>query len=516
MKDEIRMKQGNLEGEDRYATLLNNAGAIRAICAAVEGTLGPKGLDTMLVGSRGQVLVTNDGATILEQMDVTHPAARMLVQVAKSQQERVGDGTTTATVLAGALVAEGVAQVTRGVPVSKVVTGLQDGIRLATELLQARSRTLAGLHDPMLYRVAYVAAREDRQLAELVMAAAERLGVDTLRDDGYRLADSIAAHDKPVSEVWSGLLLKHKPIHAQMLAMELQMPKLLVMHDALEPEKQDEEAMMTDAGFQRYLLLKEEFQANLGKLLELDVRFIALDRGVDQEAEQFCADHGIIVLQRVPKRELQRICEHTGARPIRRTVLKKAPAELVPYLGACETLAYDARIEQVRLTGGAGLPAATVLVGGSTADVVGERARIARDAAAAVQAAVRGGYLPGGGAVEVAVAHELDRYRETVKGMEAFGVAAVVQALHKPLAQMVLNAGFNPLEQVEQVRAAQLAQQSDSIGIDCDTGQLMDVLKKGIVDPAPVKIHALLAAGEVAAAVLRIHTVIKMRSNEDG
>src|SRR5690606_1669693 len=182
------------------------------------------------------------GATILEQMDVSHPAARMLVQVAKSQQERVGDGTTTATVLAGALVAEGVAQVTRGVPVSKVVTGLQDGIRLAAELMQARSRPLAGLNDPMLYRVAYVAAREDRQLAELVMAAAERLGVDSLRDEAYRLADSIAAHDKPVSEVWSGLLLKHKPIHTQMLALELQMPKLLVLHDALEPEKQDEEA----------------------------------------------------------------------------------------------------------------------------------------------------------------------------------------------------------------------------------------------------------------------------------
>src|SRR4051794_12026980 len=116
-----QMKPVSHEGDDTYATLLNNSGAIRAICSAVEGTLGPKGLDTMLVGGQGDVIITNDGVTILEKMDVTHPAARLLIQVSRSQQQQVGDGTTTSTVLAGALVAEGVAQVTRGVPVAKVV-----------------------------------------------------------------------------------------------------------------------------------------------------------------------------------------------------------------------------------------------------------------------------------------------------------------------------------------------------------------------------------------------------------
>ena len=110
------------EGEERYSTLVNNAAAVRAICSAVEGTLGPKGLDTMLVGGQGDVIITNDGVTILEKMDVTHPAARLMIQVARSQQRQIGDGTTTATVLAGAMVQEGVAQVTRGVPVAKVVT----------------------------------------------------------------------------------------------------------------------------------------------------------------------------------------------------------------------------------------------------------------------------------------------------------------------------------------------------------------------------------------------------------
>src|SRR5665647_1832999 len=169
--------QGNHEGEERYTTLLNNAGAIRAICSAVEGTLGPKGLDTMLVGTQGEVIITNDGVTILEKMDVTHPAARLLIQVARSQQEQVGDGTTTATVLAGAIVAEGVAQVTRGVPVAKVVKGIQDGVAAALDSLSKRSRRIEGLNDPLLYRIGYIAGREHADLAQLILAGAHQLGI---------------------------------------------------------------------------------------------------------------------------------------------------------------------------------------------------------------------------------------------------------------------------------------------------------------------------------------------------
>lgn len=508
------MKQTSHEGEERHAALLNNAAAVRAICSAVEGTLGPKGLDTMLVGPRGEVLVTNDGATILEKMDVTHPAARMLVQVARSQQEQIGDGTTTATVLAGALVAEGVAQVTKGVPVAKVVQGLIGGIAYACERMLARARKVDGPDDPNLYRIALVAGREHGDIAELVVEAAKRLGEARMMEDGFRFADLIVSHERQTNEVWPGLLLEHKPFQAHQFGSELADSSVLVLYDALEPEKVEDEALVTEAGFQTFMKLKERFAEHLHKLLALNIRLVALDRGADPEAEQFCSDNGIMLLQRVPKRDLERICEHTGARPARRSALGRPERELAEYAGLCRSLAYDSRIRRVRLSGGAGKPTATVLVGASTREVVGERARIAQDAAAAAQAAIRGGFLPGGGSVEVAVAHELDRYRETMTGLEAFGVEAVAQALRKPLAQMAQNAGFNPLEKVEAVKAAQLAERSDRHGIDCDSGRVTDCLAAGIIDPAPVKVHALRAAGEVAAAVLRIHTVIKMKSDE--
>ncbi|MCR8631452.1 MULTISPECIES: TCP-1/cpn60 chaperonin family protein [Paenibacillus] len=504
------MKPVSHEGDDTYATLLNNAGAIRAICSAVEGTLGPKGLDTMLVGGQGEVIITNDGVTILEKMDVTHPAARLLIQVARSQQQQVGDGTTTATVLAGAIVAEGVAQVTRGVPVAKVVKGIQEGVATALASLAKRSRRIEGFKDPLLYRVGYIAGREHADLAELILEGAKRLGIHKLQEESFRFADVVISHSRAISEVWPGLLIQKKPVNAQ-LDFPPDSASVLVFQDAFEPETIDEEALMTEAGFQKQMQLKEQFRQWLDKLVELRVGLVIADRGVNAEAEQFCTDHGIMVVQRVPRHDLRLVCEYTGARPIRRSGLRKPAAELAGYLGFAGRVSYDERLECVRMAEGKGRTQVTIVVGASTSEVVGERLRIAKDAASAVQAALRGGCLPGGGAAEMAAAYDLDRHRETIQGMEGFGVAAVAQALRKPLAQIVVNAGYNPLEKVEEVKAAQIAAGSDSLGIDCDTGYLVDMLEHGVVDPAQVKLHALQAAGEVAAAVLRIHTVIKMK-----
>jgi chaperonin GroEL (HSP60 family) len=447
------------------------------------------------------VLITNDGVTILEKMDVTHPAARLMVQVARSQQAIIGDGTTTATVLAGALVSEGVAQVMKGVPVAKVVRGMEQGIQLAMESLQSRSRFIADLSDPLLYRIAFTAGREHKDIADLVLSAAKLTGLDKLKDESFRFADAVTAVEKAKNEVWNGILLHKKPIHAQ-LQRSARFKHILVLQDALEPEAIDEEALATESGFRAFLEMREQFKEQLQRLIELRVGLILVDRSVDPEAEQFCADHGIMLVQRLTRHEVLQLCEYTGAKPIRRSALKKTSTELASILGAAGTIVYDDKIERIRLSEGEGKPLVTLIVGASTREIVGERSRIAMDAAAALQAALCGGYLPGGGAAEIAAAHELDRYRESIQGMESFGISAVSQALRKPLAQIVLNAGYNPLEKVEEIKAAQLLMQTDSL-IDC--------LEAGIVDPTPVKLHALQAAGEVAGALLRIHTVIKMK-----
>lgn len=499
------------DGDERHSTLINNSNAVRAVTSAVEGTLGPKGLDVMLVGPRGEVVITNDGVTILDKMDVTHPAARLLIQVARAQQEKIGDGTTTATVLAGALVQEGVAQIVRGVPASKVVEGMRQGIEMALRFLSERVRVIEGLDDPLLERTAFVAGRERRDMVDLVMEAAYKAGIDRLRDPSYSLADSVVALENAENEVYEGILLRQKPLFTRE-QQQYNDAGVLVLLDSLEPDELDEEVLTTEAGFARYMDLRKVFAADLERLSDLSVKLILLEKGIHPDAEQFCLDHGIMVVPRVSRADLRRVCDMTGAVPVRRTALHKDPAQLASVLGYTPQAAYDETLQRVRLQGGdAGERVVTIIVGASTSEVVGEAARIACDAASALQAAVAGGVLPGGGTSELAVSYELERHREVQKGMEAFGIEAVSTALRRPMSQILLNAGYNPLEKMEEVRAAQIRLGTDSMGIDCDTGIVISYEDKGIVDPAPVKLHGLRAAGEVAAAVLRIHHVIKMR-----
>lgn len=502
------------ESDERYSALLTNSSAVRAITSAVEGTIGPKGLDTMLVDKYGDVVITNDGVTILNLMEVNHPAAKMIINMAKAQQGEIGDGTTTATILAGGLVAAGANQVVRGVPVARVIEGLRTGINQALRILGDSARTLEDLTGSMVHQIAMVAGRENRDIADLVIEAAQMVGIEKLREKGFKLADTIVSEEGAANEVFQGVILNKEPMTRHM-PKNLARVNILVIDDALEPEEVEDEALGTDAGFNRYLQLQEEFRLNLEKIRELGVNLVLVDRGVGDQAEELLTDWGVMVIQRVANRELVQAAEHTGARPIKRTGLKKGLEDLAKFTGKASTAYLDEKLEHVRILRGEGKPMATVLVGAATTEVVGERERIAKDAASSVQAAVLSGIVPGGGAVELAVAREVEKVRQDTRGMAAYGVECVVEALKRPFTQIVLNAGFNPLEKLGDVNAAQVETGKDSLAVDCDSGEVVDMLEKGVVDPALVKIHALKAAGEVAEAILRIDTIIRKRDSEE-
>lgn len=498
-------------GDERLSTLLHNMNAVQAVAGSVEGTIGPKGLDVMLVDELGGVIITNDGVTILEEMEVKHPAARLMIGLARSQQREVGDGTTTATLLASALVTEGVSQVQRGVPVARVIAGIELGVGEALARMREAAWPIEYFDDERLYHIAYIAGREQKDIAHLVIEGASLLGREKMLEADFTFSDLITAQEGAENEVLDGVILHQRPLSHEM-PTRMEQVRLLVLNDALAPEEMDDEALGTEMGFQRYLQIKEEYRHNLEKLLELDVGAVILDRSCDSIAEEFCLDHGILVLHRVFQSERERVAKYSGARSLKRSALGKTVEELSRSLGYAEQLVFDESLDQVRIMGGHGVPEVTMIVGAGTSEVVGERERIARDAASAVQAALRGGYLPGGGSVELFVSRHLEKWRQSVKGMEGFGVEAVAAALRRPLAQMIRNAGFNPLEKIEQVRAAQEEAIQPSIGLHLDTGECIDMLEAGVVDPALVKLHALQTAGEVSRAILRIHTVIRKRS----
>jgi chaperonin GroEL (HSP60 family) len=498
------------EVDEKLAALITNSNAIRAVASAVEGTIGPKGLDIMLVDRFGEVTITNDGVTILRQMDVNHPAAKMLINIAKAQQDEVGDGTTTATIMAGSIVSEGVNQILKGVPVARIIEGIKIGVNKSQEIIKDHIIPVKDIDDPALKSVALIAGREHEDIAELVTQAAIMISEEKLRDKNFKLKNIIMSRAGANNEVFMGIIIDKEKINKQMPS-QISNAKVLLIDDALEPEEIAPEALRTEAGFARYLELKEEFKENLKKIIDLNVNLILVDKNVSDEAEEILTYAGITVLERVSRRDLDKVSEHTGARVIRRVGLKKPIKDMESYIGMAERVFEDEKLKHLRIVGGKGEPMATILVGAATEEIVGERERIAKDAASSLQAAVLYGMVPGGGAIEVAISRYLSKERGKIKGMALYGMDCVISSLKKPMAQIVNNAGFNPLEKVEEAVYMQSQNECDSIGINCDTGELTDIVELGVLDPALVKQYAIKAAGEVAEAILRIDTIIKKR-----
>lgn len=499
--------------DERMAALVSNASAIRTVAAAVEGTLGPKGLNVMLVDKFGDTTVTNDGITILKRIDANHPAAQMLIDVARAQEDEVGDGTTTAAILASALVTEGVNQISRGVPAAKIIEGMKLAAIQAADVLRSHAVQADGTQDGALKKAALIAGRGNEDVADLAVEAARVIGEEKLRERDFKLAKAVVAKEGAENEVFTGLIIDKERMNKQM-PKEVENCRLLIVDDALEPEEVEDDALGTEAGFARYLELKNEFKDNVGKLIDLGVNFIAVSRGVDDIAEEMLTDAGAVVVRRVSSRDLERLAEHTGAKPIKRTSLSRSKDEIKGVLGKCERVYEDTKLEHIRVLGGGGKPAATILVGAATREVKDERERIAKDAAAAAQVSLCGGVLPGGGSIEAAASSALRDVKDSAPGMASYGVDCMIEALKRPLAQIVANAGFNPLEKVEDVIAAQSKGGAHSLAIDCDTGDIADMIEHGVLDPTLVKVHALKAAAEVAEAILRINTIIRKRPEE--
>lgn len=468
---------------------------------AVEGTLGSKGLDTMLVDAAGQVIVTNDGLTILTSMEATHPAARMVVSMARAQEQAVGDGTTTATLLTAAILEEAAAHAARGVPIGRLVEGLQLGAKLGREILQGRARQLAGPDDARLRDVACVAARGDEEVAELARAAAQR-------------PRHIVAREGADCRLVQGLALRREPL-APYMPGRVEQATVLVLDDALEPEFAGPEAVRTDAGLARHLQEQEAFRGLLASLVTQGVNTVVCSRVASDLAEEVLGQAGVLVLERVPRLDLLALADHLGAQPLRRAALRRDPDRLRAAFGHCGRILVEEPLGLTWFESGTGRPAVTLLVGAATPEVLEERRRVATDAVAAAEAALAGGVLPGGGATELALSRTLARESSRVQGMATYGIAALVEALKRPLAQMAANAGYSPLEKLSEVLAAQARAEEageaghDALGLDLDSGLLTDMGQQGVWDPAPVKLHALAAAVETAIAILRIRLIVQ-------
>lgn len=488
--------------------LITNAEAIRALAQIVAGTFGPKGLDCMLVGEDGEIIITNDGATILKTIDTTHPVARIFINAIQLQEEKVGDGTTTASLLAEALITEGVNQVLKGVPVIKVIDGIKLGVDNALRILAEAKIPIEGLDSPLLERIALISARGRHDLAGLVIQAARIIGEENLSRPGFRLTDQIVAYEGGPTELISGTIINREPLNKGM-PRRVDDCKILIIDDALEPIKVDFQALGTEAGFKRQLHNQELLRESINQLAKMGLKVVFSDRGISDQAESYLADLGIIGVQGVPRHEWERLAVFTGARPVKRDSLLKTPAEMEALFGKAAAVIVDEDYQIIKVLGYPEQRIVTLLIGAYTKEITEEKERIIKDAAGAVQAAWCGGVVPGGGSIELGIARLLNE--KMPLDLNRYGYACVIEALKRPMAQICSNAGFNTLEKLTQVIAGQERTGSLGIGVNCETGQVEDLLQNGVCDPYLVKYHALKSAGEVVEGILRVNNIVKMK-----
>ena len=518
-----RMQQGQpmiILGEDSQRTSGQDAQSMnitagKAVAEAVRTTLGPKGMDKMLVDSGGQVVVTNDGVTILKEMDIDHPAANMIVEVSETQEDEVGDGTTTAVIIAGELLDQAEDLLESDVHATTIAQGYRQAAEKAKEVLEDNAIEVTEDDRESLQKIAATAmtgkgAESAKDLlAELVVDA-----VLAVKDEGGIDTDNVSI-EKVVggtidnSELVEGVIVDKERVDENM-PYAVEDANIAILDDALEVRETeiDAEVNVTDPDQLQQFLDQEEKQLKemVDQLVEVGADAVFVGDGIDDMAQHYLAKEGILAVRRAKSSDLKRLARATGGRVV--SSLDDIEADDLGFAGSVgqKDVGGDERIfvEDVE-----DAKSVTLILRGGTEHVVDELERAIEDAVDVVVAAIdKGGVVPGAGATEIAIA---DRIRSEAAGIEGRKQLAVeayadaVEALPRTLAE---NTGMDPIDALVDLRARYEKEGIAGIISSGRSGEIGDPVELGVIDPVAVKREAIESATEAATMIVRIDDVI--------
>jgi thermosome len=502
------------EGTNRFLgrdAQRNNILAGKVLAETVRTTLGPKGMDKMLVDGLGDIVVTNDGVTILKEMDIDHPAAKMLVEVAKTQEDEVGDGTTTAVIIAGELLKRSEELLDQDIHPTIIALGYRQAALKAQELLDDISIDIAD--DETLLKVAMTAmtgkgtekAREP--LAELIVGA-----VKQVEEDGKIDTEQIKVETKegaPIddSELVSGVIIDKEKVHPAMPS-KIEDAKIALVNSAIEVKETevDAEIRITDPAQMQAFIEQEEqmIRDMVDGLADAGTTVLFCQKGIDDLAQHYLSKAGILAARRVKKSDMEKLAKATGAKIVT-NIEDLSEADLG-----------DAGlVEESKVSGDNMIfvkeckdpKAVTLLLRGSTSHVVDEIERAVEDAIGVVSSTVEDGKVViGGGAPEIAIAKGLKDYAETISGREQLAVMAFAESLEIVPKTLAENAGLDSIDSLVDLRAAH--EKSIYMGLNVFEGGVTDMKEAGVVEPQRVKKQAIQSAAEAAEMILRIDDVI--------
>ena len=488
-----------------------NIMAGKVLAETIRTTLGPRGMDKMLVDGLGDIVVTNDGVTILREMDIEHPAAKMLVEVAKTQEDEVGDGTTTAVIIAGELLKKAEELLDMDVHPTVVAMGYRRAATKAQKILNLISFE-ADDRDTLM-KVAMTAmtgkgsekAREP--LAELIVDAVIQVEEDGEVDKDNINIQRISGESVSESQIVNGIVIDKSRTDPGM-PKQIEDAKIALIKYPIEIKdlETDAKISLTDPAQMQAFIENEErmIKDMVDKIIQSGANVLFCQKGIDDLAQHYLTREGIYAIKRVKKSDIQRIEKATGANLV--TNIDDLKPEDLGEAG----LVYEKKIFDEVLTFVEDCKdpkAVSIILRGSTRHVAEEIERAVEDAIGVVAATVEDKrVVAGGGAPEIAIAKGLKEYADSISGREQLAVSAFAKALEVVPRTLAENAGMDSIDALVDLRAAH--EKSPYMGLDVINGGVADMYQAGVVEPQRVKKQAIQSAAEATEMILRIDDMI--------
>jgi thermosome len=511
------LKEGSSRNRGKDAQR-GNISAARIVSEVVKTTLGPRGMDKMMVDSLGDVTITSDGATVLDELDVQHPAAKMLVEVAKTQDDEVGDGTTTSVVLAGELLKRAEFLLDQGLHPTVINAGYKKAGEKAREILNEISKTVDLKDTETLRRVAITAMRgkslggATEHFAKIAVQAVNQIiekrgdsfvadidNIQLVKKEGKSLMDT---------ELVNGVIIDKEVVHPGM-PKRMVKARIALLDTAMEIEKTEFSAEIKISNPQQMQSFLDEetklMKDMVDKVAEAGANVVLCQKGIDEAAQSFMAKQGILAARRIKKSDIEKLSRATGGRIV--TNLEDLRASDLGNAGLVE----ERKIgddKMIFIEDAKDPKSVSILIRAGLERMVDEAERSLKDALSVVIDVVKKNKIvAGGGAVETELAKRIRDYATKIGGREQLAVEAFADSMEAIPRTLSENAGLDQVDILVALRAAHEAKGLWS-GINVYTGEIVDMMKEGVLEPVKVKEHAIGSAVEVASMILRIDDVI--------
>jgi thermosome len=520
------LKEGTSRTKGRDAQKANIMAAV-TLAETIRSSLGPKGMDKMLVSSFGDVTISNDGATIVKEMDVQHPAAKMLVEVAKTQDAEVGDGTTTAVILAGALLKKAEDLLDQDIHPTVIIEGYKKSMEKALDVIDKLATEVEPMDKKRLKEVAItslsgksVVTGHFERLAELVVDAVVQVAEKT--GDKYTVdLDNVKLEKKKGetlddTQLVKGVVLDKEVVHPGM-PKQVENAKIAIIDTALEIEKTEITAKINiTSPDQMKNFLDEEasmIKEMVDKVVASGANVVIVQKGIDDIAQHYLAKKNIMALRRAKRSDIENLAKASGARIV--TTLDDLSSKDLGFAKNVEERRVG-KDKMVFVEGCKNPKSVTILIRGGTDRMVDEAERSLHDAKCVVRNVIQDPHLvAGGGAPEEEVATKLREFAKSFSGREQLAVLKFAEAIEEVPLTLAENSGLDPVDILVEIRAAH-SRGEKSAGVNVFSGKISDMAKANVLEPASVKKQAIKSATEAAITLLKIDDVIAASAPKGG